>query len=192
MTERPPADLVSWAERSRLAAGLDLTATEGELARARSLRGALFLLTADRAHGRRLQPRHLNAAAAALPPFAARLTPRWRGFDLLGAVTAAGAMLLAACTVVRLEHGPHDWPLTAVAGLVAVALGPPSSPSNGGPPRRWSGSGSCSRAPWRGPISGHCSSWGLLRVPVRGDAVLAGAARLVVAADRGRAGRHGR
>lgn len=45
-----------------------------------------------------------------------------RRFDLPGALTAAGAMLLAAYTVVRLEHGPHDWPLTAVSGAAALLL----------------------------------------------------------------------
>lgn len=45
------------------------------------------------------------------------------GFDIVGAVTAAGAMLLAAYTVVRLEHGLDGWPLTLAAGLGAVAFG---------------------------------------------------------------------
>jgi predicted MFS family arabinose efflux permease len=38
-------------------------------------------------------------------------------------ITAAGAMLLAAYTVVRLEHGLHDWPLTAASGVAALLLG---------------------------------------------------------------------
>ncbi|WP_409470270.1 CGNR zinc finger domain-containing protein [Streptomyces sp. HC307] len=72
-----PADLVTWAGHSRLSAGLDLNVTEDELERARALRNTLFLLTADRAHGRPLQQRHLEVvnAAAALPPLVARLTP---------------------------------------------------------------------------------------------------------------------
>ncbi|MDO0935538.1 MFS transporter [Streptomyces sp. DG2A-72] len=45
-----------------------------------------------------------------------------RGFDLFGALTAAGAMLLAAYTVVRLEHAPHGWPLTVVSGAAALLL----------------------------------------------------------------------
>ncbi|MET9442890.1 MFS transporter [Streptomyces sp. NPDC006610] len=45
------------------------------------------------------------------------------GFDLLGAVTVAGAMLLAAYTVVRLEHGLHDWPWTVASGAGALVLG---------------------------------------------------------------------
>ncbi|MGW3726538.1 MFS transporter [Streptomyces sp. F001] len=65
----------------------------------------------------------LLVAAVRLVP-AADGAPRVRGgFDLLGAVTAAGAMLLAAYAVVRLEHGLHDWPLTALAVLAAAALG---------------------------------------------------------------------
>ncbi|MCT9141144.1 MFS transporter [Streptomyces violarus] len=67
--------------------------------------------------------------AAALLVAAVRLIPRSavpparRGtFDLPGAITAAGAMLLAAYTVVRLEHGLRDWPLTAASGLAALLL----------------------------------------------------------------------
>ncbi|MDQ1017099.1 putative MFS family arabinose efflux permease [Streptomyces afghaniensis] len=67
--------------------------------------------------------------AAALLVAAVRLVPRQdrpparrRAFDLPGVITAAGAMLLAAYTVVRLEHGLHDWPLTVVSGLAALVL----------------------------------------------------------------------
>ncbi|ANS67203.1 transmembrane efflux protein [Streptomyces lincolnensis] len=67
--------------------------------------------------------------AGALLLAAVRVVPRQeappftrRGFDLPGAITAAGAMLLAAYAVVRLEHGLHDWPLTLAAGLVALLL----------------------------------------------------------------------
>ncbi|WSL55176.1 MFS transporter [Streptomyces sp. NBC_01725] len=45
------------------------------------------------------------------------------GFDLPGAAAAAGAMLLLAAGVVRLEHGVSGWPLTAgafAAGLLLV------------------------------------------------------------------------
>lgn len=45
-----------------------------------------------------------------------------RSFDLLGTVTVAGAMLLAAYTVVRLEHGLHGWPLTTASALGALLL----------------------------------------------------------------------
>jgi MFS family permease len=45
-----------------------------------------------------------------------------RGFDLPGAITAAGAMLLAAYTVVRLEHGLDGWRWTAAVALAAVLL----------------------------------------------------------------------
>lgn len=66
-----PADLVTWAGRSRLPNGLELAVTEGELAQARELRDTLFLLAADRAHGRPLQPSHLDAVNAAA------VEPRW-------------------------------------------------------------------------------------------------------------------
>lgn len=76
-----PADLVVWAGRSRLSdrleLGLELAVTEGELVRTRELRDTLFQLAADRAHGRPLQPSHLDAvnAAAAEPPLAPRIVP---------------------------------------------------------------------------------------------------------------------
>lgn len=67
--------------------------------------------------------------AAALLVAAVRLIPRrdaparrGRTFDLPGAITAAGAMLLAAYTVVRLEHGLHQWPVTLASGLAAVLV----------------------------------------------------------------------
>ncbi|WP_078965534.1 MFS transporter [Streptomyces aureocirculatus] len=47
-----------------------------------------------------------------------------KGFDLPGATAAAGAMLLLALGIVRLEHGLADWPFTAAAltaGLLLVA-----------------------------------------------------------------------
>ncbi|MFF8398875.1 CGNR zinc finger domain-containing protein [Streptomyces sp. NPDC016172] len=72
-----PSDLVTWAERSRLPDGLDLTVSAEELKRARTLRDAVFLLAADRAHGRPLQAAHLDVvnAAAAEPPLVARIEP---------------------------------------------------------------------------------------------------------------------
>ncbi|MFD9909787.1 MFS transporter, partial [Streptomyces sp. NPDC059063] len=60
------------------------------------------------------------------PPAAPRRekAARTGGFDLPGAAAAAGAMLLLAYGVVRLEHGLEDWPPTAaavVAGLLLIA-----------------------------------------------------------------------
>jgi predicted RNA-binding Zn ribbon-like protein len=103
-----PADLVRWAERSRLSPGLELTVSESELVDARELRDALFLIAADRAHGRPLQPRHLDVvnAAAAGAPLAARIesdgTRAW-------APGATGARLLAtvARDAVELFTGPY-------------------------------------------------------------------------------------
>ncbi|MFE8988666.1 CGNR zinc finger domain-containing protein [Streptomyces collinus] len=72
-----PSDLVAWAGLSRLPAGLDLTVSPGELERARTLRDAVLLLAADRAHGRPLRAPHLDVvnAAAAAPPLVARIGP---------------------------------------------------------------------------------------------------------------------
>lgn len=47
---------------------------------------------------------------------------RTEGFDVLGAGTAAAAMLLAAYAVIRLEHGLDGWQLTAGAALAATTL----------------------------------------------------------------------
>ncbi|MFC8825264.1 MFS transporter [Streptomyces sp. NPDC057137] len=63
----------------------------------------------------RLLPR--TEAAAEVP----EKTPS--GFDLPGAAAAAGAMMLLAAGVVRLEHGGSGWPLTVgafAAGLLLV------------------------------------------------------------------------
>ncbi|MFF3711953.1 CGNR zinc finger domain-containing protein [Streptomyces phaeochromogenes] len=103
-----PADLVRWVERSRLPGGLEVTVTEGELAQTRALRDAVFLLAADRAHGRPLQARHLDVvnAAAAGAPLAARVEADGsRGW----APGATGARLLAtvARDAVDLFTGPY-------------------------------------------------------------------------------------
>ncbi|MEU5347509.1 MULTISPECIES: ABATE domain-containing protein [unclassified Streptomyces] len=103
-----PADLVRWVERSRLPGGLEVTVTEGELAQTRALRDAVFLLAADRAHGRPLQARHLDVvnAAAAGAPLAARVEADGaRGW----APGATGARLLAtvARDAVELFTGPY-------------------------------------------------------------------------------------
>jgi predicted MFS family arabinose efflux permease len=71
--------------------------------------------------------------AAALLLAALKLVPkeerpaggRRGGFDLAGALTASGAMLLLAYGIVRLEHGYTGWPLTTAAlaaGLVLAGL----------------------------------------------------------------------
>ncbi|MFF3488186.1 MFS transporter [Streptomyces sp. NPDC002701] len=52
----------------------------------------------------------------------ARTRRRTEGFDMLGAATAAGAMLLAAFAVVRLEHGLDGWVSTAGAAVAAAVL----------------------------------------------------------------------
>ncbi|MCZ9353349.1 ABATE domain-containing protein [Streptomyces mutabilis] len=103
-----PADLAAWAARSRLPDGLDLVLEQADVRRARTLRDALFLLTADRAHGRPLRPEHLDAvnAAAAEPPLAARIeaggTHGW-------APGATGRRLLStvARDAIELFTGPY-------------------------------------------------------------------------------------
>ncbi|MEV7345537.1 MFS transporter [Streptomyces sp. NPDC093544] len=66
----------------------------------------------------------LVAAIRLVPVQQGRPRPRTAEarFDLTGAVTAAGAMLLAAYAVIRLEHGLHHWQLTSAAALAALLL----------------------------------------------------------------------
>ncbi|MFF1676965.1 CGNR zinc finger domain-containing protein [Streptomyces sp. NPDC058256] len=103
-----PSDLARWADRSRLSPGLELSITQRELERTRSVRDALFLLTADRAHGRPPSPRDLAVvnAAAAEPPLAARIEPDGTRAWTPG---ATGAQLLStvARDAVDLFTGPH-------------------------------------------------------------------------------------
>ncbi|QDQ13097.1 MFS transporter [Streptomyces spectabilis] len=61
--------------------------------------------------------------ASDAPAVKVSATLRSGGFDLPGAGAAAGAMLLLAYGVVRLEHGLDGWPLTLGAVLAGVLLG---------------------------------------------------------------------
>ncbi|MFH9889167.1 CGNR zinc finger domain-containing protein [Streptomyces luteogriseus] len=103
-----PADLVTWAGRSRLPDGLDLTVTAAELEGARTLRDAVFLLAADRAHRRPLRAAQLDVvnAAAAAPPLVARIAPDGTRAWAPG---ATGTQLLAtvARDAIDLFTGPH-------------------------------------------------------------------------------------
>jgi predicted RNA-binding Zn ribbon-like protein len=103
-----PADLVTWAGRSRLRDGLDLTVSEAELERARDFRDALFLLTADRAHGRPLQPAHLDVVneAAARPPLVTRIEPDGTPGWAPGA-TATQLLSTVARDAIDLFTGPY-------------------------------------------------------------------------------------
>ncbi|MGW6545804.1 CGNR zinc finger domain-containing protein [Streptomyces massasporeus] len=103
-----PADLVTWAGRSRLPDGLDLTVSAAELEGARTLRDAVFLLAADRAHGRPLRTAQVDLvnAAAAAPPLIARIEPDGTRAWAPG---ATGTHLLAtvARDAIDLFTGPH-------------------------------------------------------------------------------------
>ncbi|MEU8650896.1 CGNR zinc finger domain-containing protein [Streptomyces sp. NPDC048737] len=114
-----PADLVAWAVRSRLPEGLEPTVSDAELGRVRTVRDALFLLTADRAHGRPQQPEHLDAlnAAAAEAPLVPRLAPdgtrAWApgatGTQLLSTVARDAIDLFTGPYAHRVrECGAHD------------------------------------------------------------------------------------
>ncbi|GGL74018.1 hypothetical protein GCM10010129_17150 [Streptomyces fumigatiscleroticus] len=114
-----PADLVAWARRSRLPDGLEPAVSEGEVERARVLRDALFLLTADRAHGRPLRPDLLDLvnAAAAEPALVARIEPDgtrgWApgatGTRLLSTVARDAIDLFTGAYADRIrECGAHD------------------------------------------------------------------------------------
>ncbi|WP_208607393.1 CGNR zinc finger domain-containing protein [Streptomyces curacoi] len=103
-----PADLAAWAARSRLPDGLEPAVSEEELAEARAFRDALFLLTADRAHGRPLRRDHLDVinAAAARPPLVARIAPDGTRAWAPGA-TAAQLLSTVARDAIDLFTGPY-------------------------------------------------------------------------------------
>lgn len=104
-----PADLVAWAGRSRLPDGLELALDPTDVARARALRDALFLLAADRAHGRPLHPGHLDAvnAAAAEAPLVTRLEPDGTRGWAPGPATGARLLSTVARDAIELFTGPY-------------------------------------------------------------------------------------
>ncbi|MFJ9741081.1 CGNR zinc finger domain-containing protein [Streptomyces sp. NPDC101166] len=103
-----PADLVLWAARSRLPEGLEPVVSTAELADARRTRDALFLLTAARAHGRPLEPRHVDVLnqAAGEPPLISRLTPDGTRVWAPGA-TGTALLSTVARDAIDLFTGPH-------------------------------------------------------------------------------------
>ncbi|WP_030567170.1 CGNR zinc finger domain-containing protein [Streptomyces aureocirculatus] len=107
-TLHAPADLLAWTAQSRIGPCPGLTATERELAAVRELRDALFLFTADHAHGRPWDPRHLELLndAAAAPPLAARIEADGSRAWAPGA-TATGLLSTVARDAVDLFTGPH-------------------------------------------------------------------------------------
>ncbi|MFH8989153.1 CGNR zinc finger domain-containing protein [Streptomyces sp. NPDC017940] len=107
-TLHAPADLLEWTARSRVGPCPGMTVTEGELACARELRDALFLFTADHAHGRPWDPQHLELLndAAAAPPLTARIEADGSRAWAPGA-TATGLLSTVARDAVDLFTGPH-------------------------------------------------------------------------------------
>ncbi|MEV0170869.1 CGNR zinc finger domain-containing protein [Streptomyces sp. NPDC050803] len=114
-----PADLVVWADRSRLPGGLELAVSEAELARVRTFRDAFFRLAADRAHGRPARAELVDAvnAPAAEPSLVSRLTPEgaraWApgatGTQLLSTVARDAIALFSGPYADRIrECGAHD------------------------------------------------------------------------------------
>jgi predicted RNA-binding Zn ribbon-like protein len=103
-----PADLLDWVRRSRLPDGLHLTVTDEELTAVRAFRDALFLLTADRAHGRPPRRSHLELvnAAAAEPPLVPRLTSDGSHSWAPGA-TGTGLLSTLARDAIELFSGPY-------------------------------------------------------------------------------------
>lgn len=84
---------------------------------------------------------------------------RTEGFDVLGASTAAAAMLLAAYAVIRLEHGLDGWQLTAGAALAATTLLVVFVAVERRTPTPSCASASSAPAPSYGPTSARSSSW---------------------------------
>ncbi|WP_367321404.1 ABATE domain-containing protein [Streptomyces sp. HUAS ZL42] len=107
-TLHEPSDLTAWADRSRLPEGLELAVEEADLERTRTFRNALFLLTADRAHGRPLHPRHLAVIneAAAEPPLVSRIAPDGTRTWAPGATTTHLLSTIAR-DAIDLFTGPH-------------------------------------------------------------------------------------
>ncbi|MFJ8865755.1 CGNR zinc finger domain-containing protein [Streptomyces sp. NPDC102473] len=103
-----PADLVRWAQESRLPDGLRLTVDEAELDRARELRGALWRMALSRARGGGLAPADTDLVntVAARSPLVAAMTP---GGERRWAPEASGTALLStvARDAVDLFTGPY-------------------------------------------------------------------------------------
>ncbi|MER6915792.1 CGNR zinc finger domain-containing protein [Streptomyces sp. NPDC000594] len=103
-----PADLVAWAELSRLPAGLEPVVTPGELADARRLRDALLRITRARVSGRELPVADLAVVneAAARPSPVPRLTPSG-GRDWVSGVDGSQLLSAVARDAVELFGGPY-------------------------------------------------------------------------------------
>ncbi|WP_405715721.1 MULTISPECIES: CGNR zinc finger domain-containing protein [unclassified Streptomyces] len=103
-----PEDLVRWAGESRLPDGLSLSVSAEELVRAHELRGALWNLTADRAHGRPLARSDLAVvnAVAAEPPLVPRIDPGSGALAVAPGATGAALLSTVARDAVELFTGP--------------------------------------------------------------------------------------
>ncbi|MEE1771898.1 ABATE domain-containing protein [Streptomyces sp. JV185] len=104
-----PEDLVRWAGESRLPGGLSLSVSAKELVRAHELRGALWNLTADRAHGRALDRSDLAVvnAVAAEPPLVPRIDPGSGSLAVAPDATGAALLSTVARDAVELFTGPY-------------------------------------------------------------------------------------
>ncbi|QNE75634.1 zf-CGNR multi-domain protein [Streptomyces finlayi] len=120
-----PADLVRWAQESRLPAGLALSVSAAELVRARELRGALWRLARNRAEGQESGPEDLDVvnAVAAAPPLVARIdadghrawAPGATGTALLSTVARDAVDLFTGPFAGRIRVcGAHDCALLFV------------------------------------------------------------------------------
>ena len=98
-------------------------------------------------------------AAVALLKDAGRETPEPRGFDLAGALSITGAMLLLTYGVVRLEHGSAGLGTTLTVFAAGLASWESSSRSSVARSTRSSDSESCGQPRWSGPIWLRCCSW---------------------------------
>lgn len=140
-TLREPADLVHWVEESRLPEGLPLVVGDGELERARVLRGALWRMTKARARGEDLAPGDTDVVneTAAAPPLLAVMTPTGHRVWAPGA-TGTALLSTVARDAVDLFTGPNARRVRECEALeCALHFVDTSRPGR----RRWCAMGRC-------------------------------------------------
>jgi hypothetical protein len=137
-----PADLVRRAAESRLPAGLEPVVSAEELAAARTLRDALWRLTADGAHGRELRRADLAVVneAAVQAPHAPRITADGGTRRRRRTMTAGrpgrgprGPFTSGRCSPIR----PPDSRVLAGGSAARWAVGPQWAPAHPVRTRRW-------------------------------------------------------